>query len=125
MLDQIDIPAERETLRKALELLVSVEETKAKTVKEDLIAEKERRMEAEKKQAVAEAKLQGHIDTIAASKEASDERKQKSATDDAIAADIRNKQHELDMEAAKTKKVEEKAKLGQLCLLAQALKQNE
>ena len=66
MLDQIDIPAERETLRKALEALVSVEETKAKTVKEDLIAEKERRMEAEKKQAVAEAKLQGHIDTIAA-----------------------------------------------------------
>ena len=43
-LDQINIPAEREILRRALEALVSVEETKAKTVKEDLVAEKEKRM---------------------------------------------------------------------------------
>lgn len=90
-MDQIDIPTERETLRKALELLVSVEETKAKTMKEDLAVEKEKRMVAEKAKAVAEALAKGHVATIAANKEASDERKQKADRDDATAKDIRDK----------------------------------
>ena len=73
-LDQIDIPAERETLRKAFELLVSVEEAKGKSLKEDLVVEKEARVKAEKEKAVAEAKVDGHVATIAAHNKASDER---------------------------------------------------
>ena len=124
-IDQIDIPTERETLRKALELLVSVEETKAKTMKEDLAVEKEKRVEAEKAKAVAEAKAEGHVATIAANKEASDERKQKADRDDATAKDIREKQHTLNLEASKTRKVEAESVQGQLALLGTALRQNE
>ena len=60
-------------------------------MKEDLVVEKDKRLEAEKAKAVAEAKVDGHIATIAANKEASDERKQKAALDDATAKDIRDK----------------------------------
>jgi len=60
-------------------------------MKEDLVVEKDKRLEAEKAKAVAEAKADGHIATIAANKEASDERKQKAALDDAKEKDIRDK----------------------------------
>ena len=60
-------------------------------MKEDLVLEKEKRLEAEKEKAVSDAKVDGHVATIAANKEASDERKQKAAADEAKEKDIRDK----------------------------------
>ena len=104
--EQISIPKNRKLLRMAFHDLVSVEDAKAKTMKEDLAAEKLARLDYEKKFAVSEAENKGHVKVIAAHQESAKERKQKAEDDKATETDIRNKKHELDIDASETRKVE-------------------
>ena len=104
--EQISISKHRKSLRMAFNDLVSVEDAKAKTTKEDLVAEKLLRLEYEKKFAVSEAENKGHVKVIEAHQEAAVERKQKAADDKATEDDVRSKKHELDKDASETKKIE-------------------
>lgn len=100
--DQINIPSEREVLRKSFDKLVSAEEVKAKKIKDELEDERVKRLKAEKEAAVNRAEADGHKATLQATKDAGAERKQQQEEDRADERDRREKKHLLDMKASET-----------------------
>ena len=72
--NKVNIQSNRESLRTAFDTLVSVEEMKAKNLKDELVDEKEKRLDAEKREAVEKANASGAKATIKAMEDATAER---------------------------------------------------